>query len=69
MLQDKEKYAQGWRGQFPPFNYQKLNNPIKTDYPNIKTPTINNIVGSKLKHVSFIDKMDIGEFQAPIIDD
>jgi len=69
MLNDKGKYAQGWRGQFPPYNYQSLNNPIRENYEDIKTPQIPQIVASKLKHVSPIEKMPIGEFQAPVIDE
>lgn len=40
MLQDKEKYAQGWRGQYPPINYQKLNNKVRMEDPKIQTPQI-----------------------------
>ena len=69
LLQDKERYEQGWRGQYPPHNYQKLNNKAKDNYPAITTPAIPKIVGSKLHHVSLIDKMSKTEYQAPIIND
>jgi hypothetical protein len=57
MLQDKERYAQGWRGQYPPFDYHKLNNKVREEDPFLMVPAIPKIVGTKLHHVSPIEKM------------
>jgi hypothetical protein len=54
-LSKKELYAKGWRGQFPPYEFEKLN--TKIDKTPVKTSSYLQMVGTKLKHISPIDKM------------
>jgi len=66
-LTDKDLYSKGWRGQVPPEGFQKLKTKAK---PKIsKTPTISEIIGSKLSYISPIDKMNKAESMIPIISD
>jgi len=54
-LSKKELYEKGWRGQFPPYEFEKLN--TKIDKAPVKTSSYLQMVGTKLKHISPIDKM------------
>jgi hypothetical protein len=67
-LAKKELYDKGWRGQFPPFGFQKLEtkpNPADT----VKPKGILDLVGTKLKHISPLEKMNRQEFLAPVINE
>ena len=41
----------------------------KDIFPAITTPALPKIVGTKLNHVSLIDKMSKTEYQAPVINE
>ncbi len=66
-LSKKELYDKGWRGQYPPFNFQKLNTKVDNNEP--KVPGVLNFVRSKLHHISPIEKMTKEEFLAPVINE
>jgi hypothetical protein len=66
-LSRKDLYDKGWRGQFPPLNFTKLNSEVhKEEVPEKK---FSDLVGTKLKHISPIDKMTKNEFLAPVINE
>ena len=69
MVNNPVKVAEGWKGQYPPFNYHKLNNNSTLEDLGIIPPNIPDIIGKKLHHVSFIDKMSKTEYQIPEIND
>jgi NAD-dependent dihydropyrimidine dehydrogenase PreA subunit len=66
-LSRADLYEKGWRGQFPPLNFSKLNSEIKKE--EVKTKRFLDLVGTKLKHISPIDKMTKNEFLAPVINE
>ena len=77
-LADKQLFDKGWRGQYPPYNFAKekgqqmarqfstSNTVSRTGH---KIPKINDIVGTKLSHISPIDKMNKGESMIPLINE
>jgi len=66
LLSRKDLYNKGWRGQVPPPNFQKL----KTKTVNApKVPSLLNLVGTKLNHISPITNMTRNEYLAPIINE
>ncbi len=71
-LFDKDLYDKGWRGQYPPTSFAK-GTVTSSKAPLTKTthrvPKINDIVGTKLHHVSPIDKMAKQESQVPLINE
>lgn len=54
-LTKKDLYDKGWRGQFPPFGFEKSFNDIFND--DHTAPKILDLVGTKLGHISPIEKM------------
>jgi dihydropyrimidine dehydrogenase (NADP+) len=66
-LGKKELYEKGWRGQVPPYEFDKLGK--KIDPTPVKTSNYLQLVGTKLKHISPIDKMTKEEFLIPKIND
>ncbi len=66
-LSRKDLYDKGWRGQFPPLNFTKLNSEVHKEEVAVKK--FSDLVGTKLKHISPIDKMTKNEFLAPVINE
>ena len=56
-VNDKKLYDKGWRGQYPPEGFAKAIS-VETAPSGHKIPTINEIVGTKLHHLSPIEKMN-----------
>jgi dihydropyrimidine dehydrogenase (NADP+) len=67
-LGKKELYDKGWRGQFPPFAFSKLGTKFDTE-TKVVTKGISELVSSKLKHISSLEKMNRQEFLAPVINE
>ncbi len=64
----KDLYDKGWRGQFPPLNFTKLNSEV-VQAQEVAVKKFSDLVGTKLKHISPIDKMNKNEFLAPVINE
>lgn len=64
-LSKKELYDKGWRGQFPPFDFEKLK--TKVDHKKPKVAKLLDVVGAKLHHISPIEKMTKQEYLVPQI--
>jgi dihydropyrimidine dehydrogenase (NADP+) len=65
-LSRKDLYEKGWRGQVPPNNFAKQK--VKVVPAEVRVvPPLLSLVGSKLKHISPIDKMTTNEYLAPVI--
>ncbi|EGR27432.1 hypothetical protein IMG5_196150 [Ichthyophthirius multifiliis] len=66
LLGDEKARQKGWKGQYPPYGFQKMNNePNSSKF--VKPPKILQLVASKLNNVSPIEKMSRNIIEVPEI--
>lgn len=67
-LSKKELYEKGWRGQFPPYGYEKLNTKVDPT-PVQASKNLLALVGTKINHISPLSHMTRKEYLAPVINE
>mmetsp|Transcript_27248 Transcript_27248/g.26290 ORF Transcript_27248/g.26290 Transcript_27248/m.26290 type:complete len:260 (-) Transcript_27248:31-810(-) len=69
LLNNPDLRKQGWRGQVPPDQFYLSDKKVRPSEKSHKIPAIKDLVASKLKHVSPIEKMNQAQSMVPVINE